>query len=92
MIINLSNVISQKILVLKFEYFHFETVINSQITPLIGNTDLPDCFSYNIFDNEDNGKKTCSPENLDKAFEFYKNIDQGPNSETEITKIMFKKY
>ena len=81
----------KKLLVLKFEDSHFEPVINSQIKALLGNSDLPECFSHNIFNEWKFWKKFYSPENMDKTHEFYKNIDQGPNSEAETVKITIEK-
>ena len=65
----------KKLLVLKFEYSHFEPAINTQIKKLFEHSDLPECFSWNIFDEWKFGNKIYSPENVDKTCEFYKNID-----------------
>ena len=52
---------SKKILLLKFENSHFEPVINSQITTLLGHVYLPDFHRHNIFDELKSVKKKHSP-------------------------------
>ena len=81
----------KKLLVLKFEDFYFEPAINSLITPLLDKLDLPDCHSCNIFDNDEDSQKTHSSKNLDKTFEFFKNIYQVPHNEIATMKIIIKK-
>ena len=62
----------KKLLMIKFEDLHFEPVINLQITTLLVHAFLLECYSYNISDEWKFGKKTHSPTNMDKTYEYTK--------------------
>ena len=52
-----------------------------------GNLEFPECHLCNVFDDDEDGKKTCPIENLDETLEFFKNVCQVPHDETETMKI-----
>ena len=67
MLINPTKMVSQKkLLALKFEYLHFEPLINSLFAPFC-ELEFLECNSYNILDDDEDGKKICSAQNMDKT-------------------------